>query len=151
MKKLSVMVLALLIALSLMPGCAKTKPKEFKGLVSEMTQSQNLNDLASSSGLMITVTVDKEHKVFLNKESAGTTEDVTLLREKLTQALDRRRQAYRARAGDRTPDPGEESAQKVVFVRAPSSFKYGEVVKVIEAIKGVGGEPVGLQNSEDDQ
>ena len=144
MKKLLVKVVGFLSASSLMLGCAKTKPEEFKELASELTQNQNLSELASRSSLMITVTIDEERKVFLNKESVGTTEDVNLLKEKLAQALERRGQAYKA-SGDGTPDASDESAQKVVFVRAPSSFKYGEVVKVIEAIKDVGGKPIGLQ------
>jgi biopolymer transport protein ExbD len=151
MKKLLVMAVGLLSVLGPMPGCAKAKPKGFKDLASEVTRNQNLREPASSSGLMITVTIDKEYKVFLNKESAGTTEDVSQLKEKLAQALERRRQAYRAKAGNGTPDASDESAQKVVFVRAPSSFKYGEVGKVIEAVKGVGGEPIGLRDPDADQ
>jgi biopolymer transport protein ExbD len=35
--------------------------------------------------------------------------------------------------------------ERTVFVRAPASLRYGEVARVIDAIKGAGAEPVGLQ------
>jgi biopolymer transport protein ExbD len=35
--------------------------------------------------------------------------------------------------------------EKTVFVKAPRALKYGDVVKVIDAIKGAGANPVGLQ------
>jgi len=35
--------------------------------------------------------------------------------------------------------------EKTVFVKAPRALKYGDVVKVIDAIKGAGASPVGLQ------
>jgi biopolymer transport protein ExbD len=38
--------------------------------------------------------------------------------------------------------------ERTVFVRAPASLRYGEVARVIDAIKGAGAEPVGLQTDE---
>jgi biopolymer transport protein ExbD len=45
----------------------------------------------------------------------------------------------------RTDVTEDERIEKTVFVKAPRSLKYGEVVKVIDAIKGAGANPVGLQ------
>ena len=39
----------------------------------------------------------------------------------------------------------EDRIEKTVFVKAPRAAKYGDVVKVIDAIKGSGASPVGLQ------
>jgi len=39
----------------------------------------------------------------------------------------------------------EQRIEKTVFVKAPRTMKYGDVVKVIDAIKGAGANPVGLQ------
>ncbi len=41
--------------------------------------------------------------------------------------------------------PPDQRIEKTVFVKAPTSFKYGDVVRVIDAIKGAGASPVGLQ------
>jgi biopolymer transport protein ExbD len=45
----------------------------------------------------------------------------------------------------RTDLPEDERLERTVFVKAPRSMKYGDVVKVIDAIKGAGASPVGLQ------
>jgi biopolymer transport protein ExbD len=39
----------------------------------------------------------------------------------------------------------DDRIEKTVFVKAPRAAKYGDVVKVIDAIKGAGANPVGLQ------
>jgi biopolymer transport protein ExbD len=39
----------------------------------------------------------------------------------------------------------DDRIEKTVFVKAPENFKYGDVVKVIDAVKGAGANPVGLQ------
>ena len=48
----------------------------------------------------------------------------------------------------RTDLPPDERIERTVFVRAPSSIRYGEVARVIDAIKGAGAQPVGLQTDE---
>jgi biopolymer transport protein ExbD len=61
----------------------------------------------------------------LNQTDAVDLED---LAKQLFKALD-------GRPGDR----------KAVFIKAPKSKPYGEVVKVIDVVKGAGGSPIGLQ------
>ena len=39
----------------------------------------------------------------------------------------------------------DDRIEKTVFVKAPRAAKYGDVVKAIDAIKGAGASPVGLQ------
>jgi biopolymer transport protein ExbD len=41
--------------------------------------------------------------------------------------------------------PDEARIQKTVYLKAPKSIPYGEVVKVLDGIKIAGAEPVGLQ------
>jgi biopolymer transport protein ExbD len=41
--------------------------------------------------------------------------------------------------------PEDQKIEKTVFIKAPRSLPYGDVVKVIDAIKGAGASPVGLQ------
>jgi biopolymer transport protein ExbD len=40
---------------------------------------------------------------------------------------------------------GTNEVEKTVFIKAPRMVKYGDVVKVIDAVKGAGASPVGLQ------
>ncbi len=38
-----------------------------------------------------------------------------------------------------------ERIEKTVFIRAPRSLNYGEVARLIDAVKGTGADPIGLQ------
>lgn len=40
---------------------------------------------------------------------------------------------------------GRPGDRKAVFIKAPKSINYGEVVKVIDVVKASGGSPIGLQ------
>ncbi|HSV33780.1 MAG TPA: biopolymer transporter ExbD [Pyrinomonadaceae bacterium] len=53
--------------------------------------------------------------------------------------------AFKSGYETRTDLPMEQRIEKTVFVKAPRTMKYGDVVKVIDAIKGAGANPVGLQ------
>ena len=43
---------------------------------------------------------------------------------------------------DLSPD---DRIERTVFIKAPETFHYGDVVKIIDAVKGAGANPVGLQ------
>jgi biopolymer transport protein ExbD len=45
----------------------------------------------------------------------------------------------------RTDVPEQDRIERTVFIKAPRALRYEEVVKVIDAIKGAGANPVGLQ------
>ncbi len=40
---------------------------------------------------------------------------------------------------------GTNEVEKTVFIKSPRSVKYGDVVKVIDAVKLAGAQPIGLQ------
>jgi biopolymer transport protein ExbD len=40
---------------------------------------------------------------------------------------------------------GTNEVEKTVFIKAPRSIRYGDVAKVIDAVKTAGAQPVGLQ------
>ena len=56
-----------------------------------------------------------------------------------------RQHAYRIGMETRNDVPLVQRIEKTVFVRAPLSIKYNEVLRVINAIKGAGADPIGLQ------
>jgi len=53
--------------------------------------------------------------------------------------------AYKIGMENRSDLKEDDRIEKTVFVKAPRAAKYGDVVKVIDAIKGAGASPVGLQ------
>ena len=93
------------------------------------------------------MSIDKDLKLKLNTESAGSVYDPGPLETKLASTFQERtaNHSYDPSMVDRTDLPEEQRIAKSVFVKAPRSMKYGEVVKVIDAIKGTGANPIGLQ------
>ena len=112
------------------------KPKRFKTLIPE--QQQNTPADATPSKLTLRVDIVKDPKLQLNGEDYGTVDDTRRLSAQLANIL-------RQREEQRVTKFGTDIIEKTVFIKAPESFKYGDVVKVIDAVKGAGATPVGLQ------
>ena len=53
--------------------------------------------------------------------------------------------AYGDQFRDRNDLPEEMRIEKTVFIKAPRSLPYADVVRVLDGIKGAGASPVGLQ------
>ena len=77
----------------------------------------------------------------------GSVNDTAFLSQKLTQVFQQRKEqrAYKPGMETRTDVPEQDRIEKTVFIKAPRGLRYEEVVKVIDAIKGAGANPVGLQ------
>lgn len=84
----------------------------------------------SSTPDQLVVFVDEKGRLKIGSQDVGTTDDVSRLRAELARAL-----------GER----GDRGQGKAVLVKASGNLPYGEVAKIIEAAKGAGAEPVGLQ------
>jgi biopolymer transport protein ExbD len=83
-----------------------------------------------------------DKKVMLNqKEDGGDVNDASNLTNKLTQI-------FKEREANGTFREGTNEVEKTVFIKAPKNLNYGSVVKVIDAVKQAGAEPVGLQIDE---
>jgi biopolymer transport protein ExbD len=135
----------LLVLLIIFMVITPLKPTRFKALVpSEPPPSQ---EEVKPNPLTLVVAIEGDLSLKLNLESAGATNDTALLSTKLAQIFKDRRanRAYAPGKESRVDLPEEERIEKSVFVKAPRSLKYVEVVKVIDAIKGAGGNPIGLQ------
>lgn len=128
----------LLVLLIIFMVVTPLKPSRFEAKVpSEPDPQQDLSQIKPNP-LTLVVTIASDLKLKLNQDEMGSVNDTTPLSQRLTGLFAQRKEqrAYR---------PGTEEVEKTVFVKAPRSLKYGEVVKVIDAIKGAGANPVGLQ------
>ena len=77
----------------------------------------------------------------------GSVNDTSKLSATLSDLFQQRLQnhAYSDRMRDRIDLPEAMRIEKTVFIKAPRSIPYGEVVRVLDGIRGAGASPVGLQ------
>jgi biopolymer transport protein TolR len=126
----------LLVLLIIFMVVTPLKPKRFKTLIPE--QQQNAPQDVTASNLTLRVDILKDNTLQLNQEPIGTIDNTSRLSATLADVLRKREEqgVYKF---------GTNIVERTVFIKAPESFKYGDVVKVIDAIKGAGADPVGLQ------
>ena len=139
----------LLVLLIIFMVITPLKPARFKTLVPQ--RSEELNAQAKQSPLTLIVNIKPDLGVELvrggNKIADGSVNDPGNIGSTLAAEFKARKEqqvwkeGFQAR-GDLPPD---ERIEKTVFIKAPETFKYGDVVKVIDTVKGSGANPVGLQ------
>ncbi|HEY0728798.1 MAG TPA: biopolymer transporter ExbD, partial [Pyrinomonadaceae bacterium] len=97
--------------------------------------------------LTLVVSIAPDLSIKLNQDNMGSVNDPSALAQRLVLVFAQRKdqRAYKIGMETRTDLKEEDRIEKTVFVKAPRSLRYGEVVKVIDAIKGAGANPVGLQ------
>ncbi len=135
----------LLVLLIIFMVITPLKPTRFKALVP--SEPPPTTEVIKPNPLTLVVAIESDLSLKLNLDAAGSANDTAPLSTKLTQIFKERRdnRAYEPGKENRMDLPEEERIAKAVFVKAPRSLKYVEVVKVIDAIKGAGGNPIGLQ------
>ncbi len=132
----------LLVLLIIFMIIAPLKPARFEAKVpAEPKDDQNQN--VTPNPLTLVVSIDNaSKKVSLNqKEDGGFVDDASLLTNKLTQI-------FKDRESNGVFRENTNEVEKTVFIKAPKNLNYGSVVKVIDAVKQAGAEPVGLQIDE---
>lgn len=96
----------------------------------------------------LVVTIKPDRTLMLNRESdMGTVSDTSKLATALYDVFQQRFQnhIYRDELRDRVDLPDSVRVERTVFIKAPRMIPYAEVVRVLDAIKGAGATPVGLQ------
>ena len=96
----------------------------------------------------LVVTINPDRTLMLNgKTDMGTVYDTSKLVMTLAEVIQQRFQngVYRDELRDRVDLPDSVRVERTVFIRAPQMIRYADVVRVLDAIKGAGATPVGLQ------
>ena len=88
--------------------------------------------------LTLVVSIDRSGALRLNNESMGNVNETETLTTKLTEI-------FKQREMNGVFREGTNEVEKTVFIKASRSLKYGDVVKVIDAVKLAGTQPVGIQ------
>ena len=128
----------LLVLLIIFMIITPVKPSKFEAKVpAEPKKQENLE--VKPNPLTLVVGINRETKaVTLNNEPAGDVSDASALTAKLEQI-------FKQRSDNGVFRECTNEVEKTVFIKAPKSVRYGDVVKVIDAAKTAKASPVGLQ------
>jgi biopolymer transport protein ExbD len=129
----------LLVLLIIFMVISPLKPSRFEAKVPAEPKPEDNQAPPKPNPLTLVVTIDKSNLgVKLNNEDMGNVTDTTPLVTKLGQVFEQRKNEGVLREGTN-------EVEKTIFIKAPRSIKYGDVVKVIDAVKVAGAQPIGLQ------
>ena len=134
----------LLVMLIIFMIAAPLKPSRFL----TKTAAKPDSTLTDAPPLGLVVTINSDRSLMLNRDAdMGSVFDTGKLSAKLFDVFQQRLQnhAYRFDLRDRIDLPDAVRVEKTVFIKAPRSLPYADVMRVLDAIKGAGASPVGLQ------
>ena len=135
----------LLVLLIIFMVAVPLRPHRF---LAQLPAEPDNNSDCKPGDLTLVVTIAADRTLKLNNLSEmGTVDDISPLAAKLTATFhDRRRnRAYRSDMLLRVDLPEEQRIEKTVFIKAPRTLSYGEVARVLDGLKGIGADPIGLQ------
>jgi biopolymer transport protein ExbD len=96
----------------------------------------------------LVVTINSDRTLMLNRMGdMGSIYDTVKLSTTLTNLFQERMQnhTYRDELRDRPDLPDSVRVEKTVFIKAPRTLPYADVVRVLDSLKGAGASPIGLQ------
>jgi len=129
----------LLVLLIIFMVITPSKPSRFEAKVPAEPKPDD-QTIVQPNPLTLVVTINKaDKKITLNnKESLGDTTNTADLTARLAAIFKEREASGAFRAGTN-------EIEKTLFIKSPRSLRYGDVVKVIDAVKQSGAQPIGLQ------
>lgn len=128
----------LLVLLIIFMIISPLKPSKFEAKVpAEPKDDENVE--VKPNPLTLVISIDKATSgVKLNQESVGDTSDTKPLTDRLNEI-------FKDRTNEGVFRQGTNEIEKTVFIKAPKTVPYGEVVKVIDGAKLARAQPIGLQ------
>lgn len=113
----------LLVLLIIFMVISPIKPRKFEARIPEKSRPTDPETVIANDSLVVTVNREGGYK--LNQQPAA---NLVELEHWLHYALD-----------------GRPFDRKAVFIKAPRTLPYGEIVKVIDVMKSAGSTPIGMQ------
>jgi biopolymer transport protein ExbD len=117
-------------------------------LATETHRYQGQDPREKPNPLTLVVAINSDSSLSLNHDNeVGSVQRPEKLIAKLRETLSEREknQVYSEGTASRADLTEGEKIEKSVFIKAPRGRSYGDVVKVIDAVKQAGARPLGLQ------
>jgi biopolymer transport protein ExbD len=128
----------LLVLLIIFMVITPVKPSRFEAKVpAEPKDQQNLDVKPNPLTLVVAIN-QATRQITLNNAPAGTVDEPEALTNQLLEIFKQREQ-------NDVRSEVTNQIEKTIFIKSPTSVKYGDVVKVIDAVKLSGAQPIGLQ------
>ena len=134
----------LLVVLIIFMVAAPLKPSRFTAKLPSEPDDRVLPPNPNT----LVVTINDDGTLKLNGLSdMGTIDDTSKLSATLVSLFSERKRnhSYRTDMLTRVDLAEDHRIEKTVFIKAPRLTRYGDVTRVLDALKGAGAEPVGLQ------
>jgi biopolymer transport protein ExbD len=129
----------LLVLLIIFMVITPSKPSRFEAKVPAEPKDEDKSVILKPNPNTLIVFINREGaKLRLNQDDIGDVSDTAPLADKL-------KGVFADRESRGVLREGTNEVEKTVFIKAPKSVKYGDVVKVIDAVKAAGAQPIGLQ------
>lgn len=129
----------LLVLLIIFMVITPLKPSRFEAKVPAEPKPDEQQVNPKPNPLTLVVAINKsDRKVTLNNEAMGDVSNAAPLTEKLAAV-------FKERENGGVFREGTNEVEKTLFIKSPRSIKYGDVVRVIDAAKQAGAQPIGLQ------
>jgi biopolymer transport protein TolR len=136
----------LLVMLIIFMVLSPLKPARF---LTKVPSQPNRDDIPlKPNDKTLVVTIKPDRTLMLNSlADMGSVSDTSKLSATLSDLFQRRvlNHVYRDELRDRADLPDSVRVERTVFIKAPRSIPYLEVMRVLDGIKGAGAGPVGLQ------
>jgi biopolymer transport protein ExbD len=135
----------LLVMLIIFMVASPMKPSRF--LTKTASKPDNDTRIQPNDKSLV-VTIKADRTLMLNRKTdLGSVYDPAPLTTLLSRVIQQRFQnhVYRDELRDRLDLPDGLRVERTVFIKAPRFIPYGDVMRVLDAIKGAGASPVGLQ------
>ena len=138
----------LLVMLIIFMIAAPLKPARF---LTKVPSKPERDDRIQPNDKTLVVTIKSDRTLMLNKMTdMGSVNDPGKVVSTLFDLFEKRLQnhVYRDELRDRNDLPDSVRVEKTVFIKAPRSLPYADVVRVLDSLKGAGASPIGLQIDE---
>ena len=135
----------LLVMLIIFMVAAPLKPSRF---LANVPSQPDRDARVDPNPKTLVVTIKSDRTLMLNRiGDMGSIYDTVKLTTTLSSLFQERlhNQTYRDDLRDRPDLPDSVRVEKTVFIKAPRTLPYADVVRVLDSLKGAGASPIGLQ------